>query len=215
MGTCLAVIKVIGVTTLGVYTGSVATNALNGYDIVKYVLESSATINNIKQINAFITKKLATNGIFLSVLGSISSIAFQLAYNAAPARSKHPYLIYSSLVFPISSVIYGLVSRKQLLKFFYLDWFLANSKPVKDAKPKKEPIRSELDNSVYKDLGDSSSVDEHGEDEDAEIEAEVDFHLSKRVAQEALDSVQFANKFVSVLSVLGFVIASVGVHGDF
>lgn len=198
MGTCLAVIKVVGITSLGLFTGGVCTNVLNGSDIVEYVINSSSK-SNIKQINSIIIKKIKTNAIYLSVVGSISTIAFQLAYFGAPARYQHPYLIYSSLIFPISSILYGLLSKDSILKYFNLDSLIKSNK--------REPIRSELDNSVYKDLGENS--------EDDEIEEEVEFHLSKKIAIEALDKLKDVNKIVSVISFIGLLITSVGVHGDF
>lgn len=219
MGTCLAVTKVIGTTTLGLYTGITLAN-ISHYDIFVHVLEST-TVQNFNEVNAHLKSKIKENGVILSVLGGISSIFFQLSYFKAPTRAQHPYLIYASLVLPISSVVYGLISRKELIKFFKLDelikeWRFGVGAVEVLKKQKKEQAISELDNSVYKDLGsdDSSSV-EGAQQEDEEITREVEVHLNKTSSENLVKKLGLANKIVGGVSLVGFVIASVGIYGDF
>lgn len=226
MGTCLAVIKVVGLSTLGLYTGGVATNVLSGYDILKFVLDKTATISNLDTVNKFIRSKLSLNGIILNVLGAISSFAFQLAYFGAPARSKHPYLIYSSLVFPLSYLTYYNLARSEVSMFYRLKE-LGVDASTRDAKkekqrPQKDYLRSDLDNSAYKDLGDSSSVDGNEESieellghDGQEVEKEVEFHLNRHTGLNALNRIHFSDQIVFSLSTLGFLVASVGVYGDY
>lgn len=235
MGTCLAVIKVIGISTLGLYTGVVATNVLSGYDILKFVLNKTATVSNIDTINKFIRSKLSFNGIAINILGTVSSLAFQLAYFGAPPRSKHPYLIYSSLVFPLSYFIHFKFAKNELNKFYKLKDSQNKShmdvndqrkkrKLNQEKKQKNDSLRSELDNSVYKDLGETSSIDGCNESIeelvgteglDIDIEREVEFHLNQQTGLKALESSHFSDTIIFGLSTLGFLIASVGIYGDY
>lgn len=219
MGVCLAATKVIGTTALGIYTGVVTSNITN-YDILIHVLQST-TISNFNEFNSNLQSKLKTNSVLLGVLGGISSVAFQLSYFKAPLRAKHPYLIYASLVLPLSSIIYGILTRGELIKYFKLDEVIksfkkdeASENSVKE-KAVKENVRSELDNSIYKDLGDDSSSNEGGQQEDDEISKEVEIHLSKTSLEQLLGKLNLANKIVGGVSFIGFVIASIGIYGDF
>lgn len=236
MGTCLAVIKVIGISTLGLYTGAIATNVLSGYDILKFVLDKTATVSNIDTINRSIRSKLSLNTLIINLLGSVSSLAFQLAYFGAPPRGKHPYLIYSSLVFPLSYLIHFKFVRSEINKFYNLKASKSGSRTDEDDGKKKkrklnkaekqkksnEQLRSDLDNSIYKDLGEASSIDENEESvedllgaDKAEIEKEVEFHLHQQTGLKALEQSHFYDKIVFGLSSLGFLIASVGIYGDY
>ncbi len=216
MGVCLAVTKVIGTTTLGIYTGIITSNITN-YDILIHVLQSTS-ISNFNEFNSNLKAKLQKNSILLGLLGGVSSLAFQLSYFKAPLRSKHPYLIYASLVLPLSSIIYGILTRGELIKYFKLDEVINSFKNNEDGntvKKVKENVRSELDNSVYKDLGDDSSSNEGGQQEDDEISKEVEIQLNKTSLEQLLGKLNLANKIVGGVSFIGFVIASVGIYGDF
>ncbi|KAH3675979.1 hypothetical protein WICMUC_002275 [Wickerhamomyces mucosus] len=220
MGTCLAVIKIIGTTSLGIYTGTVFSNQLSNLDVLK------STILKTGEFQLEIVKdNLKTNGIVLGVFGTLSALSFNLAYFGAPAKYKHPYLIYSSLVFPISTVVYTLFSREDLRSLFHIKGLLNRSKTPpapKKLKKEKQQIRSDLDNSVYKDLGDTSNTEED-EDEEAELAAveedeeitqEVESHLQKTTALKVIDSLKFSNLIVLGVSVAGLLITSIGLYGE-
>ncbi|CDR36352.1 CYFA0S01e00760g1_1 [Cyberlindnera fabianii] len=222
MGTCLAVIKVIGTTSLGLFAGTVVTMT-SGSEILKHVLlSSSGSVTLSDQSYGLVKKQITWFGAVLAALGTISTTAFQLAYTSAPRSMKHPYLIYASLVFPVSAGVYYGISGRALKNWYGFKGLLQEQgkkkKQDEDAvvqkKADKKQVVSDLDNSIYKDLGETSA-DEAANAEDEEIEAEVEAHLNERSAIDALNKVQLGNKIVSALSTLGFVVATIGIYGDF
>lgn len=194
MGTCLTVIKVVGTSALGIYAGTSIAN-LTSFDIFSRVLNSYSVNNNIKsskEIVQVIKAKLLVNGIFKNALGLISSIAFYLAYSSGPKALKHPYLIYSGLVFPICSLSLGLISGKAIHKLLF-----------ECSAGAKTEVKSGLDDSVYNDLG------------EADIEEEVELHLRKENLLNFISGLKIANRINSVVSLAGFVVSVIGIYGDY
>lgn len=208
MGTCLAVIKVTGTAALGIYAG-VAISSLTNYEILTHVL-ATANSANLNHVKGLIRGQFVQTMRLLTALGSLASSAFILAYSQAPRTLKHPYLIYASLVTPLSSLIYYGLLRGPVTNYLRLKQL-----QVKESKEPRERVVSELDNSVYKDLGDvltTSDEDEKAEDE--EISEEVEFHLTQKTIEQTLERGHLGDKVNAVLGVLGFVIATVGLYGD-
>jgi len=238
MGVCLAVTKVIGTSSLGIYTGIVFSNISN-YDILMNVLKTTNfNFNSFNEFNNKLNHKLKEHCSILFGLGSISSILFQLTYFKSPLNLKHPYLIYSSLVLPISLTIYGILFKNEIINYFKLNEISQRFKQSRyccgglkkcgakeeqktNNESKKEQITSELDNSVYKDLGDEiNSNDESNSTptsqiEDEEISKEVEVHLNKTITEGLLNKLNLANKIISGFSLVGFIISCVGIYGDF
>jgi hypothetical protein len=209
MGTCLTVIKIVGTTSLGLYAGAVATNLTN-YEILIHVLHS-ANASTLNRANAVIKDKLKTTGRLLTTLGTVATSAFLLAYTQAPSVLKHPYLIYASLVAPISGLVYVALAKNDLVKYCQLEKLIQQQKK----KQPKEAVVSELDNSVYKDLGDVlTTSDEDERAEDGEIEQEVEFHLSQKTAQQTLERLHLGDQINAVLATTGFIITTIGLYGD-
>lgn len=223
MGTCLAVIKIIGTTSLGIYTGTVFSNQLSNLDILKKTILKNT--ENVKPLD-IMKEHLTVNTIVLGIFGSLSTLAFQLSFFGAPARLKHPYLIYSSLVFPISAAVFGALNFKDLCKLINFDSLVRDNMTqdtkTKKAKKDKKQLRSDLDNSVYKDLGESNSdEDEQTEEaelaeveEDEEISKEVEAHLEKTTALKVVDNLKFSNSIVLGVSFTGLLITAIGLYGD-
>ncbi|CCH44217.1 putative membrane protein [Wickerhamomyces ciferrii] len=230
MGTCLAVTKIIGTTSLGIFAGYSISN-ISTYDILIKVLSQSNLID-FAQWNGKINEILVKNSIVLGGLGGISSLLFALSYNSSPSSGKHPYLIYASLVLPISSILIGILGKNEISNYLKLDSLIekfkqGNTISGDNVKQVKQVITSELDNSVYKDLGDDSvsttseqdqdqePITPEGQNEDDEISKEVEIHLNKTTILNLLNKLNFINKFISGVSVLGFVISSIGIYGDY
>ncbi|KAH3682934.1 hypothetical protein WICPIJ_006088 [Wickerhamomyces pijperi] len=220
MGTCLAVIKIIGTTSLGIYTGTVFSNQLTSLDILKKSILRNT--ENAKPLE-IIKEHLTLNSIVLGIFGSLSTFAFQLSFFGAPVSLKHPYLIYSSLVFPISAAIFISLNCEDLIRLINFESLILDSDKketkTKKAKKEKKQLRSDLDNSVYKDLGESNSEEEGEEDlaaveEDEEINNEVEAHLEKATALKVVENLKLSNSIVLGVSLTGLLITAIGLYGD-
>ncbi|KAL6942223.1 hypothetical protein ACO0QE_003391 [Hanseniaspora vineae] len=132
MSICLGVIKTVGVTSLGIYTGMVTTSTILLYnrpckEIFGSKEESLSTHPSIAQK---IVSKLSK--IALGLL-TISGICFGAAYYDVPASHKHPYILYAALVTPLT-YLYGMG-----LTFFC---------PVKGCVPPPKHHPSDLQNTT-------------------------------------------------------------------
>lgn len=222
MGTCLTVIKVVGTTSLGIYAGVIASN-LSNYGIMSHVLKT-ATVATSEKATGLVLGKIKTTGALLASLGTIATGAFILAYTQAPRALKHPYLIYASLVAPLTSIIYLGLTRPHLHQYCELKKMKKQRQAERPASKKhKQEVISELDNSTYKDLGDvlttsdeetpSAQTTSTG-DEDSEVEQEVELHLAQKSLLDTLYSVHLGDHINVAISTLGFVVATVGLYGD-
>lgn len=219
MGACLTVIKVVGTASLGLYAGAVATN-LTTHDILVQCL-TATDITTAQRANAVIKDKLRASARLLGALGSLATTAFLLAYTQAPPALKHPYLLYAALVAPISTAVYTVLIKADVTKYCEMQK-AKKMRPSSANKQKKESLVSDLDNSVYKDLGDVLTTSDEddarsasaAQDEDEEIEQEVELHLNQKTLLSILNHVHLGDKITSVLSIAGFVLATVGLYGD-
>ena len=100
MSVCLCVIKSIAVSSLGLYAGILTTST------VLSSLSPTATILSSLDIVTRTHLKPLLNKLFLTanVFGSVATGFFAMSYFGAPPAVRHPYLFYSMLVAPLSSI---------------------------------------------------------------------------------------------------------------
>lgn len=103
MGRCLIVIKVAGVTSLGLLTGSFAYQFWAAIpDLIRQLNTASASRNQLTLStisNAFCVSNVVNLALAVSSTG-----LFTMAYRSAALSGKHPYLLYSALVAPLALV---------------------------------------------------------------------------------------------------------------
>ncbi|KAG7191347.1 uncharacterized protein KQ657_003519 [Scheffersomyces spartinae] len=104
-GTCVTTIKVLGVTLLGLLTSSLVFTV---YDLIPRLIKeiSVSGVETSTKKSSCISLRLFVPGVRISLglLGGASSILFSLAYLYSPLYAQHPYLIYASLVSPLTFV---------------------------------------------------------------------------------------------------------------
>lgn len=104
-GTCVTTIKVLGVALLGLLTSSLVYTVYDEIPrLIKEIstngVEASSNKKSCGSLSCFVPGVRAT----LGVLGGASTFLFSLAYLYSPAYAQHPYLIYASLVSPLTLV---------------------------------------------------------------------------------------------------------------
>lgn len=108
MSVCLGGLKSLGVTTLGINTGLIATTALISSQTPLSVLTDIYSDPRIARAFGHVLCALSITSISLSTL---SGILFACTYFSAPTKWQHPYLLYSMLAGPLSTG-YLMIVRK-------------------------------------------------------------------------------------------------------
>ncbi|KAH7170975.1 hypothetical protein EDB81DRAFT_186253 [Dactylonectria macrodidyma] len=183
--TSVSLLKFVGTVSLGLLTGvsySVSTLALP----VLLRLPSSASASHGL---ATLSEALKTP---ILALTSLASAPFLLCFVLAPRASRHPYLLYTSLLVALSTVAPSLVPQPAVPRT------LASAPAVKPS------ARARMEAS-YEVLGDSHSEPASEEDIDDVNGEEV------RVSVEGLAKSYLAR---TALSGLGFALAVIGIWGD-
>ncbi|EGV62165.1 hypothetical protein CANTEDRAFT_95056, partial [Yamadazyma tenuis ATCC 10573] len=101
-GTCVNSIKIIGVGSLGLLSGSLAYQSIKL--IPQLIEEVSSSVSNATYSNIRLGKFISR------VLVGLSTTCFYLAYKYSPGNEKHPYLLYA-LVGGILSYGYTFTTR--------------------------------------------------------------------------------------------------------
>ncbi|UNI14910.1 Autophagy- protein 33 [Purpureocillium takamizusanense] len=182
----ISVLKFVGTVSLGLLTGvSYTVSAVSLPSLLRLPSSSSAS-----QAVASLVDSLARP---LRALTALSSAPLLLAFVLAPRSSRHPYLLYSSLLALIASAAPRLLPRPA-----------APPATPRQRSPKKQSPARRMEAS-YEVLGDVTSEAASEEDIEDVNGEEV------RVEVEAL-----ARRYVvqTGLSALGFAMAVVGLWGD-
>lgn len=99
MSICLGFTKGIAVSSLGLYAGILTTSSICTYMVPLDVIS--------QHLRSVVCKV----GETASALGLLSTGFFSLSFFGAPSHLKHPYLIYSALVAPLSALYMWGISR--------------------------------------------------------------------------------------------------------
>lgn len=230
MGRCITIITLTGAASLGLLTGSLTYQSLQGIpELIRSLnnqtsLTSSAGAPVVKSVSA----NLTVSNILNLGLASLSTWLFSTAYRYSPAAGKHPYLIYSAMCAPLALVALYSTGGKTLLTF---DGKSLCGKQSECAKaPKKEvrkkaaaPAEESLELSYIHVSEDSLSVSSDSSPETpanepvsatSSIEEEVESALSKKEFVNGLETVGTAYSFASYVAGAGFAICAIGVIGD-
>ncbi|CAN6615581.1 hypothetical protein TRVA0_006S01618 [Trichomonascus vanleenenianus] len=130
------------------------------------------------------------------ILGIVSVTSLSAAFLFGGPRNRHPYLVYALLGVPISAVwsSFQLGSSAKL-----------QDEPVTPPTP-GSPERSQLDSSVYEDIGSGEKQDTPTPGDDTSPTSEAEVHTSRSCA--------FIRYGPKVVTTLAFVIATIGIYGD-
>lgn len=242
-GVCVATVKVIGVSSLGLLTGSISLNAyqeipnlINKLNLNIVSVLKASTIDSV--LNLISVSKLTA----LS-LGTLSSALLSLAYVVSPPKGKHPYLIYAALGAPVAlfSAYYQSVGaeRKLIERRRRSTKKVAAPVPVVDDEAAKEAeVKDSDDDSLgksYIHVSDDDDGEGEGSDststpsdtgspittaadtqlqQELSIEEEVENALEKKELVQELESIKQGYYIGGAITGVSFVIASIGLVGD-
>lgn len=101
-GTCIATVKVIGVTSLGLLTSSLTCKSIQ--EIPELIKEANYNVHSESEVDLFSSavNLIKRCRISLATLGTLATSSFALAFTSSCASSQHPYLIYSALGAPLA-----------------------------------------------------------------------------------------------------------------
>ncbi|ABN66908.1 Chromodomain-helicase DNA-binding protein [Scheffersomyces stipitis CBS 6054] len=110
-GSCIATVKIIGVSSLGLLAGSLTYQSLDAIPLLlnglSKSLYSSASSSKVHNYVAAVKSLVANARISSTVLSSVASILFALSFHYSPPSGQHPYLIYAAIGGPLT--VAGLV----------------------------------------------------------------------------------------------------------
>lgn len=231
-------IKIIGVGSLGLLSGSLI------YQSLETIPQWISQINKYSYDDGFINRLISikldvnTNRIINIVLGGLSSCLFGLSYISSSIHEKHPYLLYLSLIGPLTL---GTLYYYNFNNFQKISSKLALEQ--ENSKFEKQAVKSEQDSQkldpdllVSDDLGksyihvsedesttstpsisspSSPKISDGGYTEDLKIDQEINQTLIKREFINDLQNMEASYYIGSSISGLGFLLSLVGIVGDY
>ncbi|KAG7811161.1 hypothetical protein KL921_002789 [Ogataea angusta] len=164
MVSCLRIVKLVGIGSLGLATSSFGLAAYNA--VPDLINSTKLSILDSRELRNRFRGLLVQVRSILAVFGTAASVLFSMAYTRSPVTGKHPYLVYAALGAPLCAAYYcyGVLPLE-------LQIFRSPQKRDPGALPAKtsktDDLTSPLDNSVYNDLGTESDAvrEEPAEDE--------------------------------------------------
>lgn len=239
-GTCIATVKIVGVSSLGLLTSSLTYQTIQR--IPALINELNTKVSGLSKLNALASIR---NLINFSRIGHISlsglaTAMLTMAFVYSPPSEKHPYLIYSALGAPLALISmyhhgFGL-ETKLLRKADHLHTHNANettknTENVGDSENLKSDEDSQLGKSyIHVSDEESSSTTStptstipnspqtktvDSLQEELSLEEEVEIALSKKEIVNDLNKVKSNYVVGSSIVGLSFVIASIGLIGDY
>lgn len=106
MGRCPSTIKVAGVTSLGLLTGSLAFQSWQMIPLLIRQLNGVSTNEQTLSILGSVSNTFTLTNIINLALAVCSTGLFTMAYKYATPSAKHPYLIYSALGAPVALITF-------------------------------------------------------------------------------------------------------------
>ncbi|KAG9647770.1 hypothetical protein KCU98_g10032, partial [Aureobasidium melanogenum] len=91
MPSLIAACKFVGTTSLGLFTGA-------SYSLAALSIPALLALPSAKPAHHVLISLKQTASLHLRSLAVISLLSFNLAYALSPARGRHPYLLWTSLV---------------------------------------------------------------------------------------------------------------------
>ncbi|KAH3664197.1 hypothetical protein OGAPHI_004548 [Ogataea philodendri] len=207
MGTCLKIVKLVGIGSLGLATTSFGFAA---YKTVPDIINSlNLSIASSQQLADKFKSLVLRIRVSFGTFGTLASTLFAMAFTRSPVSGKHPYLIYAALGAPLCAAYYGYSVLPLELEISKAPQKREVTKSA-PKEPKINDLTSPLDNSVYNDLGtDTESVKEEVEEDEQFKELEL---KSATVAN--LQSLKIGYTYSSLVSGVAFLLATIGYLGD-
>ena len=193
MSVCLAITKGIAVSSIGLYSGLLASASLITSTTPLEVLTGSRTPTLTTLKNA------------ATALGAFASTFFCVSFFGAPPSLRHPYLLYGMLAAPLSSFVLGCASNYQSRKY---------SKVSKESSlfpEDSKPAASELSDSII-DLGEDNHASENTSRDGKPAATTVSkpaeaLHTGPPIHTKNLIA-------ATAIAIVGFVQAVIGVYGE-
>ncbi|CAI5758990.1 unnamed protein product [Candida verbasci] len=241
-GTCINVIKLIGLGSLGLLTTQLNYEFFN---IIPNVINNitnnistttTTTTNNNYNSNSSTNKSLFTiknqiinSRIVQGILNLISTASFITAYNYSSVTEKHPYLIYASIPASLIYLIYHnyQIEEKLLQKSAKSNTTTNTTNDIKPIKSKTQKLSDSVDDFVHlSESGDTTPELTNSESEDQptttnktkeelEIDQEIENTLLQKEINIDLKKIENGYKVGSIISGASFLIATIGLIGDF
>lgn len=227
MGRCITIITLVGASSLGLLTGSLAHQALQQVpDLIRQISQETSAASRSSTATAAAVRSKLTVGTAINVaLASLLSWLFKTAYCSSPAAGKHPYLVYSAVGAPLALAAVVLLAYMPLSVLTGLQRRTGGkprSKPAKAASPlaadKTQDER--LDQSYIHVSEDSLSLlsvsppSSPIQPTTSAIEEEVEFALQKKECVRDLEAVQWAATVGSAVAGLTTLVCGVGIIGE-
>lgn len=99
--TCITVIKVLGASSLGLLTSSLAYQSIQSIPLLINQLNARANFN-FAEISAGVRSKITWTRVINVVAGVLSAGLLSVAFKYSSPKDKHPYIIYSALSAPLA-----------------------------------------------------------------------------------------------------------------
>ncbi|KAG7846754.1 hypothetical protein KL941_002547 [Ogataea angusta] len=207
MVSCLRIVKLVGIGSLGLATSSFGLAAYNA--VPDLINSTKLSILDSRELRNRFRGLLVQVRSILAVFGTAASVLFSMAYTRSPVTGKHPYLVYAALGAPLCAAhyCYGVLPLE-------LQIFRSPQKRDPGALPAKtsktDDLTSPLDNSVYNDLGTESDAvrEEPAEDEQFQ-ELELKTETIAR-----LQALKLGYSYSSLISGAALLLATIGYLGD-
>ncbi|KAF6063970.1 putative integral membrane protein [Candida albicans] len=244
-GTCITTIKLLGVGSLGLLSSSIIYQSLTKLPELIHQFNCQFNTNKDGGTHSSITlfeqqlyrlkNIIFGNRLINGALTAISTGLFALAFKYSVSNEKHPYLIYAALGAPLSfiSLYYNIYSVEEKILS------QQKSKSTSVAKTRTKSKHSESSKS-YVHLSDESGISTPNsttshpstpklephqqeqeqptpadDDVELEVEQEVENILIKKQVVQNLKKIESGYTIASYVSGISFVIASIGLIGDY
>ncbi|KAH7328644.1 hypothetical protein B0I35DRAFT_417953 [Stachybotrys elegans] len=180
----VSLLKFVGTVSLGLLTGV-------SYTVSSLALPSLLDLPSSSSASHALASLTTSLKAPLLALSSLSTAPFLLAFALSPRSSRHPYLIYSSLLVVLSATVPNFFSSPP-------------PRPVAPAPAKKPSARARMEAS-YEVLGDIQS--------EAASDEEIEDFNGEGVRAE-VDAIARGYLIRTGLAALSFAMATVGIWGD-
>lgn len=232
MGTCIAVIKIIGASSLGLLTTSFTYQSLLAIpDLISrlnnQVLIAATSATEV--LDAFFLNLILSKAANVA-LASLSTALFTMAYKYSPSAARHPYLMYSALGAPLALIAWsyqGLraeydILQRTLVRRAQLE---QKAKVAKVSEPVTAEDEEPLSKSYVHVSDDSLAIStpasstpgtpQHAPVAEITIEQEVENAISKKAYVRDFETIKQSYFVAAAVSGLGFAVCAVGLIGDF
>lgn len=235
-GTCIATVKIIGVSSLGLLTSSLAYQSFKAIPLLIHDLNNKVQGLSDSGIASKIKRLIKRARLGYTTLSTTAATFLLLAFKESPPSGKHPYLIYSALISPV--VLGALYWKGRPVE----SKILAKRSLTPSNLERKEDNLEESDNGQKSD--DESQLGKsyiHVSEEDSsttstptsstpssprapsaqenlrhvETDQEIENVLEKKAFLHDLNDLKRTYSAAAMISGFGFFIASLGLFGDY